>query len=183
MQTRVRPINMAAELAPALAELELPVAQQAQELELRPALELRRALVEAQLELSQVAELRPAVVKLQPSPVEAVVIRWVTTLRQRHPRAVVPLAVDLAEARLAPAAAEGRVAWVGQKAEAAVQEEAVAVVAEAVEAGEDVEGKTNDRGKNNENKTAHHDLLENFADRFGDLLIRFGSRFVCGPNR
>jgi hypothetical protein len=102
------------------------------------------------------------------------------------------LAVDLAEARLAPAAVEGPVAWVGQKAEAvqdqavaeaAVQEEAVAVVAEAVEAGEDVEGKTNDRGKNNENKTAHHDLLENFADRFRDLLIRFGSRFVCGRNR
>ena len=56
-----------------------------------------------------------------------------------------PLAVDLAEARLAPAAAEGPVAWVGQKAEAAVQEqvvaeaavqeEAVAVVAEAVVAG------------------------------------------------
>ena len=87
------------------------------------------------------------------------------------------MAVDLAEARLAPAAAEGPVAWVGQKAEA------VAVVAEAVEAGEDVEGKQNDRGKNNENKTAHHDLLENFADRFRDLLIRFGSGFVCGPNR
>src|SRR6516165_8223050 len=51
MQTRVRPINMAAELALALAELELPVAQQAQELE-RPALKLRRALVEAQLEPS-----------------------------------------------------------------------------------------------------------------------------------
>ena len=94
-----------------------------------------------------------------------------------------PLAVDLAEARLAPAAAEGPVAWVDQKAEAAVQEQAVAEVAEDVEAGEDVEGKQNDRGKNNENKTAHHDLLENFADRFHDLLIRFGSRFVCGRNR
>ena len=75
---------MAAELAPALAELELPVAQQAQELE-RPALELRRALVEAQLEPSPVErelnpaaqelELRPVVVKVQLSPAEAVVIR------------------------------------------------------------------------------------------------------------
>src|SRR6516165_7511557 len=93
MQTRVRPINMAAELALALAELELPVAQQAQELE-RPALKLRRALVEAQLEPSPVEqelelspvqrepsrveaelELGPVVVKLQLSPAEAVVIR------------------------------------------------------------------------------------------------------------
>ena len=101
------------------------------------------------------------------------------------------MAVDLAEARLAPAAAEGPVAWEAtaeealqeRAAEAAVQEQAVAEVAEDVEAGEDVEGKQNDRGKNNENKTAHHDLLENFADRFRDLPIRFGSRLVCGPNR
>lgn len=54
--------------------------------------------------------------------------------------------MDLAEARLAPTAAEGPVAWVGQKAEAAVQEQAVAEAAvqeEAVAevAGEDVEGK------------------------------------------
>jgi len=57
---------MAAELAPALAELELPVAQQAQELELRPALELRRALVEAQLEPSPVErELNPAAQELE----------------------------------------------------------------------------------------------------------------------
>jgi len=94
---------MAAELAPALAALELPVAQRAQELELRLALELRRDLVEAQLEPSPVEpelsragaalelrplavelqprpvaaglELRPVVVKLQLSPAEAVVIR------------------------------------------------------------------------------------------------------------
>jgi hypothetical protein len=52
---------MAAELAPALAELELPVAQRAQDLELRPVLELRRALVEAQLERNSVA--------LEPNPV------------------------------------------------------------------------------------------------------------------
>src|SRR6516225_4136042 len=51
MQTRVRPINMAAEPALALAEPELPVARPVQELE-RPALELRRALVEGQLEPS-----------------------------------------------------------------------------------------------------------------------------------
>jgi hypothetical protein len=62
---------MAAELAPALAELELPVAQRAQELELRPALELRRALVEARLEPSPVErEQSPAQQELSPAELE-----------------------------------------------------------------------------------------------------------------
>ena len=85
---------MAAEPAPALAELELPVAQRAQELELRPEAQLEPSPVEpelsragAALELRPLAvelqprpvaaglELRPVVVKLQLSPAEAVVIR------------------------------------------------------------------------------------------------------------
>ena len=79
MQTRVRPINMAAELALALEELELavapgPAAQKrrlallAQELELSP-VQREPSRVEAELELG------PVVVKLQLSPAEAVVIR------------------------------------------------------------------------------------------------------------
>jgi len=59
----------------------------------------------------------------------------------------VPSAVDLAEVPLAPAAAEGPVVWVGQKAEAAVQEQAAAEGAEAMEVGEDVEGKKRSRKK------------------------------------
>ena len=62
-----------------------------------------------------------------------------------------PLAVDLAEARLALTVAEGPVAWEAA-AEAAVQEqavaeEAVAEVAEEEEAVEDVEGNKRSRKK------------------------------------
>ena len=57
------------------------------------------------------------------------------------------MAVDLAEARLALTVAEGPVAWVDQKAEAAVQEQAVAEAVEDVEAEEDVEGKQRSRKK------------------------------------
>ena len=65
MQTRVRPINMAAELALALAELELPVAP-------GPAAQEGRVALPAQ-ELSPVErELNP--VEAEPRP-EAVVIR------------------------------------------------------------------------------------------------------------
>ena len=69
MQTRVRPINMAAELALALAARERRLVLAAQELELSPA-ELERELDLAALELGPVerepsppeAELRPVLI-------------------------------------------------------------------------------------------------------------------------
>ena len=86
------------------------------------------------------------------------------------------MAVDPAEARLAPAAAEGAVAWVEKEAvvlrpavaEAEVRKLAEVVVVVVVAAVEDDEDKQNDRGKNNENKINNYDVVENF------------SYYVCG---
>jgi len=88
----------------------------------------------------------------------------------------VPLAVDPAEARLAPAAAEGAVAWVEKEAvvlrpavataevrKLAVVVAEVAMAAVAVAEVEDDEDKQNDRGKNNENKINNYDVVENFS--------------------
>ena len=98
--------------------------------------------MEAERELSLVEaeqELRP--VEAEPSLAEAdqelslveavVVIKSVTEVCRRLPRAAVPLAADQAEARLAPVAAEGPVVWVATAEEdAAVAAEDAAVAAE-----------------------------------------------------
>ena len=180
MQTSLRPINMAEVLAPVPAVQELPLAQRVQELELRPALAVRALRLAPP---AQVLELRPVEAELSPEaaepspeavelrPVEAelsrveavVVIKSVTEVCRRLPRAAVPLAADPAEARLKPAVAGDTVARVDQRAEAgqkAVEEQKLAeataevrkvaevVVAVEKEAVEDAEDKQNDQWKN-----------------------------------